>query len=192
MESNCEEIAEPSILDKRVLKACEAVGDFIEYWGFKSAQGKVWTYLAISKEPVSQVEITRFFGFSRALVSTTMTELKKIGLVKTVDSRRNAPYVATLDIWPTISEILRSREWFLIESARVSFLALIEEIDYLENQGFETRYDLSAVKILLKLTEVFQKLLQMVISLRVPNIITSIGGLFKAAAMLLENMKNSE
>ena len=37
------------ILDRRVLEVCDAIGEFIEYWGFKSIHGRVWAMLALGQ-----------------------------------------------------------------------------------------------------------------------------------------------
>ena len=47
-----------SLLERRIVSVCDACGDFIEYWGFKSIHGRVWAYLTISARPLSQTEIT--------------------------------------------------------------------------------------------------------------------------------------
>ena len=89
---------------RRLLHVCETAGAFIEYWGFKSIHGRVWTLLALSKEPISQVEVARILTVSRALVSQAMAELVSYGLVRPKGDHRNAPYEAVMDIWQPTSE----------------------------------------------------------------------------------------
>src|SRR5690349_15490510 len=104
-------------VDRAVGRAASAVGEFIAYWGFKSIHGRLWTLLAVSVEPQSQASLARACGVSRALVSASIDELTSYGLVRAVGEGRNAPYVAVFDVWPTIADVLRSREWMLIEKA---------------------------------------------------------------------------
>ena len=54
-------------IERRVLRVCEATGDFIAWWGFKSIHGRVWALLALSRKPLSQAEIGRTLGVSRAV-----------------------------------------------------------------------------------------------------------------------------
>ena len=107
-------------LARSVLQVGQAAGSFIEYWGFKAIHGRIWTVLALHIEPLSQTEICELLGVSRSAVSTAMAELVEFGLVRPVDGHRHAPYEAILDIWPAVAEVLRSREWMLLESARVA------------------------------------------------------------------------
>ena len=115
-------------LGAKVRHVCEAVGDFIAYWGFKAIHGRIWTLLALRREPMSQVEVADFLQVSRSLVSGAMSELVEHGLVRPLSEHRNAPYEAVVDIWPTISDVLRDREWMLIEAARLALEGAVEEL----------------------------------------------------------------
>ena len=99
------------IINRRVLEVCDSIGDFIEYWGFKGIHGRVWALLALSTDPLAQVQIAQYLGVSRSLVSGVIAELVERGLVRSIDSSRNSPYVALTDFWPTVASVLRSREW---------------------------------------------------------------------------------
>ena len=124
-----------------ILRVCDAVGDFIEYWGFKAIHGKIWTILALRRDPMAQTEIAEFLGVSRSLVNGAIRELVGYGLVEPVSERRNSPYRAVVDIWPTIADILRHREWTLIDNAKMAIESAIEE---LEVSQIEEKYDLSS------------------------------------------------
>ena len=41
-------------LVQHVVRIGDAVGDFIEYWGFKRIHGRVWTLLALRSSPMTQ------------------------------------------------------------------------------------------------------------------------------------------
>ena len=109
---------------------CDAVGDFIEYWGFKAIHGKVWALLALRRNPMSQTEIADFLAVSRSLVNGAIRELTDYGLVQPIREHRNSPYRAVVDIWPTISDILREREWVLIANAKMAVESAIEEAEF--------------------------------------------------------------
>ncbi|MEL6179965.1 MAG: hypothetical protein AAFS10_13485, partial [Myxococcota bacterium] len=99
----------PDPVALRLSDACDAIGDVIEYWGFKRVQGRIWTFIALSDRPRAQVEVAEQLQISKSLVSLTISELAEYNLVRPISDRRGAPYEATLDIWPVVSDVLRSR-----------------------------------------------------------------------------------
>ena len=157
------------LVTKRVLEVCEAIGDFIEYWGFKAVQGRIWTLLALHRRPLSQVEVAELLGISRSLVSMSMSVLADYGLVNSTSEHRNAPYSANIDVWPIISNILRKREWMLVEQARVALEAALDEIDLESSRGHEGPWSIERLRLLLRMTEMAQGLLKVLISLRLPR-----------------------
>lgn len=169
-----------SLLDRRVLAVCDRVGEFIEYWGFKGVQGRIWTLLALSAHPRSQQDVARALGVSKALVSSTMAELERLGLVAQSGPHRTAPYAATTDVWPVISDVLRGREWMLLERARLALEAAAEEMR-VRGDG---PYDRRRVEFLLGMTRVGQSLLRVLVSVRSPET-QGLARLLKDAARLL-------
>jgi DNA-binding transcriptional regulator GbsR (MarR family) len=161
----------PDRLTPRVLAVCDAVGDFIEAWGFRAIHGRTWTYLALRREPVPQTEIADALGVSRSLIHLAISELAEYGLVRPVGTERNAPYEASMDVWPTITDVLRSREWMLIERARLALEALLQEAESKE----ETPYDVSRIRILLAMAEVAQTGLKAILGIRVPQSFEAFG-----------------
>jgi DNA-binding transcriptional regulator GbsR (MarR family) len=171
-------------LNRRVRHVCDAVGAFIEYWGFKAVHGRVWALLALSWRPLSQHEIVGYLDISRSLVSTTVAELVAYGLVRPTSEHRNAPYEAVLDVWPTISDVLRSREWMLVETARLTLEAAIEEAELV---GEGSPWDRERMKMLLTMTELAQALLKMLMGARV-RALDGITGWAKGVKTLLGTM----
>lgn len=165
----------PDRLTPRVLAACEAVGAFIEGWGFRSIHGRVWTFLAMMRRPVPQTEIADVLGVSRSLVSLAISELTEHGLVRAVGTHRNAPYEASMDVWPTITDVLRSREWMAVERARVALEGLIQEAEFAAESGVATMYDLPRMRLLLRMTEVAQAVLRTILAIRAPQSFDAFG-----------------
>lgn len=157
---------EPEEIDRRIAMVCEAIGAFIGYWGFKDILGKIWTLLALSRRPLTQVEIAHFFGVSRALISNSVEELQRYGLVQRVDDRRNAPWTANLDVWPTISDVLRAREWMLLEAVKVALEGALEEAKLNDRKAQEADWDLGRMRLLLVMTDLAQTFLRTLIALR--------------------------
>lgn len=175
-------------LDDQVRQVCDAVGGFIEYWGFKAILGRIWTLLALRVEPMTQVEIAEFLEVSRSLVSGAMSELTKRGLVRATSDHRNTPYEAVVDIWPSISDVLRSREWMLIESARVALEGAIEEVE-LAPSVQPARYQADRMRFLLRMTELAQAFLRLLIGIRVPRKLEGIGDWLKSSAKFMQGLR---
>jgi len=173
----------------RVLQVCDTVGSFIAWWGFKAIHGRVWTLLALRGAPMSQVEISRTLSVSRALVSGAMQELTTYGLVRPVGQGRTAPYEAVMDVWPVISDVLREREWMMIESARISLEAAVEEAEFAQDTGTPSPWSLERMRLLLGLTEMAQTLLKILIKLRVPRSRDALGVWLGRAASLMASLR---
>jgi DNA-binding transcriptional regulator GbsR (MarR family) len=170
----------------RIRQVCDAVGGFIEYWGFKAILGRIWTLLALRRAPMTQVEIADFLGVSRSLVSGAVAELAERGLVRAVREHRNAPYEAVVDIWPTISDVLRDREWMLIESARLALESAIEEVEL----AGSAIYDVDRMRFLLRMTELAQAFLRLLIGIRVPRKLEGVGEWLRTSSRFLQSLRN--
>lgn len=179
----------PDRLTLRVLAVAEAVGAFIEGWGFKAIHGRAWTILALRREPTSQVELAEILGVSRSLVSAAISELTDYGLVRAVGDHRNAPYAARLDVWPTISDVLRRREWMLIERARLALEAAVEELEFAEEGGRETPYDLGRLRMVLAMTDLAQTVLRSILAVRVPRSTEAFARWMTDAAAVVQRLK---
>ncbi|PKN56989.1 MAG: hypothetical protein CVU56_13195 [Deltaproteobacteria bacterium HGW-Deltaproteobacteria-14] len=188
-ENNTAPTAQDHPLTVRVLHVADAVGEFIAWWGFKAIHGRIWALLALSSGPRAQAEVADLLGVSRALVSAAMHELHERGLVRPVGDSRQAPWVAVMDVWPVIADVLRQREWILIERARVTLEAAIEEAELLEAADEHIGFDLDRMRVLLNLTEMAQRFLRILVSLRVPRSIASLGDWLVKATGLLGSLR---
>jgi DNA-binding transcriptional regulator GbsR (MarR family) len=180
----------PDRLTPRVIAACDAVGAFIEAWGFRAIHGRVWTLLALHRAPVAQSDIAEALGVSRSLVSLAISELSSYGLVRAIGTQRNAPYEASMDVWPTITDVLRSREWMLIERARVALEGLIHEAEFAAESGVATVYDLRRMRLLLTMTEVAQAGLRAILSVRVPQSFDAFGAWLSRSAAFFQRFSS--
>ena len=176
-------------MTRRVLDVCEATGAFIEYWGFKGILGRVWALLALRAEPLSQTEIAQLLGVSRSLVSGAVAELQRRGLVRAKNDQRNAPYEAVIDVWPSIAEVLRSREWMLSESARLALDAAIEEAELLSMSGEPVLYDVGRMRMLLLMTETAQGFLKALIAMRGARPVESLTNWVSRASELMSSLR---
>jgi DNA-binding transcriptional regulator GbsR (MarR family) len=172
-------------LTKRVLQVSDAMGALIEYWGFKAVHGRAWALLAIRREPMSQSEVAEYLGVSRSLISGVMSELSEYGLVETTSDHRNAPYTAVMDIWPAIKDVLRSREWMLLEQGRLALEAAIEEAEMVAEEEGPGLYDPARMRLLLAMTELTQALLKILFALGIPRSIDNANEWLKKASSLV-------
>ena len=175
----------PSRIERRVLRACEAAGELVAYWGYKSIHGRIWALLALRRGPLSQTEIAERLGVSRSLVSTAITELAGFGVVRATGEHRNAPYEAVIDVWPAITDTLRSREWMLLETTRLTLESALEEAQ-LEEEG---EYSAARIQLLLSMVQSIQRLLNLVISIRRPNSVAVVKEWVKSVIGLIETMR---
>lgn len=154
-------------LSAQAIAVCEACGRFIEYWGFRSIHGRVWAYLALSGRPCAQSAIASALGVSKALVHQAVTDLMSYGLVRQTEERHHTPYEANLDVWPVIVEVLRRREWALIEEARATLSALVVSLEALTPT--ERPFSVERARQLLQMSEWAQGLLRLLINARLPQ-----------------------
>lgn len=174
-------------VSSRIVAACNAVGTFIEYWGFKGILGRVWMFLALHTEPQPQARIAAGLGVSRSLVSESIAELVRLGLVRATGPQRNAPYEALIDIWPTVADVLRSREWMILEQARLALEALQDELE-LADPATRATYNTDRIRLLLAMTEMAQGFLKLLITLRTPRAIRDLPQWLTRAADLLKRV----
>lgn len=175
-------------LDHRVQQVCSAAGTLIEYWGFKSILGRTWAYLALRGRPASQTEVADALGVSKSLVSSAITELVGHGLVRQAGEGRNAPCEAVMDVWPTITDVLRQREWMLLESARMALDQALEEV----HAGGPAGYDPKRMELLRAMIESVQRLLGILIQLRMPETQQGVQTWLEAATALIEALARTD
>jgi DNA-binding transcriptional regulator GbsR (MarR family) len=178
-------------LTAQVLNVCDSVGEFIDWWGFKGITGRIWALLAMRREPLTQVEIAETLGVSRSLVSTAVAQMTELGLIAPESEHRNAPYRANLDIWPVVTDVLRSREWMMMEQTRVALESAIEEQQVAEREAGggddATPYDIERMKLILQMTENAQNLLRVLMAMRMPS---AMAGWLGTASSLIGRLQN--
>ena len=59
----------------------DAVGNVIEFWGFKRNQGRVWALLYLRGEPLTAGEIERELELSKGGVSMLLRDLERWGVI---------------------------------------------------------------------------------------------------------------
>ena len=119
-----------------VLAMADRVGEFIEYWGFKHVEGKIWAVIFLSAEPRGMTYLAEQLGLSKALVSMAVARLVQYDVVKAVhpDRQRYQAYEANPNVLEVIFNVLRSRERVMLSRIQSSArqLATLSEAKFKE------------------------------------------------------------
>jgi DNA-binding transcriptional regulator GbsR (MarR family) len=104
----------------------DLVGVFIEYWGFKAVQGRMWCYLYVSKKPLSSIELSQLLEISPSLVTQSIKVLLSFNLVKEAEKGPNGVlrFHANEDVSGAISGVLKKRELEMLKQVKISSLVL--------------------------------------------------------------------
>ena len=100
--------------------AIEAVGNVIEFWGFKRNQGRVWALLYLRGELLTAGEIERELELSKGGVSMLLRDLERWGVVLRVRQPQDTVwrYSAETDLVRMVSRVIEEREAGLVSRVR--------------------------------------------------------------------------
>src|SRR4051794_17835694 len=92
--------------------AVEAVGNVIEFWGFKRNQGRVWGLLYLRDEALTAAEIESELDLSKGGVSMLLRDLERWGVILRVRSPGDVSwrYRAETDMLRMVTRVLQERE----------------------------------------------------------------------------------
>jgi DNA-binding transcriptional regulator GbsR (MarR family) len=112
-------------LSRAELRVADAVGSLMELWGFRRQLGRIWTVLFLSEKPLAAPELCERLQISTGLLSMSLAELRRWGVVKSVaiPGDRKEHFEAETDIWSLVRRVLAERERRVVEAA----LAVVEE-----------------------------------------------------------------
>ena len=140
---------------------------------------------------MSQKSIGEALSLSRGTISTVVSDLVDHRLIEATSDHRNAPYVAVTDFWPTIAAVLREREWGLISRAHVALTGLADELARTEDASVASRYDLDRVRSLIKLAEMAQRVLNLLIQFPMPSQNERVKGWFDTVSRIARKLRRS-
>jgi DNA-binding transcriptional regulator GbsR (MarR family) len=114
------ELAAQGLLAPWEAMAVEAVGNVIEFWGFKRNQGRVWALLFLRGEPLTAGEIERELDLSKGGVSMLLRDLERWGVVQRVRQPQDSVwrYTAETDLVRMVSRVVEEREMGLVSRVR--------------------------------------------------------------------------
>ncbi len=100
--------------------AIDAVGNVIEFWGFKRNQGRVWAFLYLRDVALTAAEIERELALSKGGVSMLIRDLERWGVVLRVRMTGDASwrYKAETDLLHMARRVIEEREFSFIARIR--------------------------------------------------------------------------
>ena len=100
--------------------AVDAVGQVIEFWGFKRNQGRVWALLYLRERALSAAEIQAELGLSKGAVSMITRELERWGVLERVRDPGSDVwrYRAGERLMDMVARVLEQREAQLVARVR--------------------------------------------------------------------------
>ena len=103
--------------------AVNAVGDVIEFWGFKRNLGRLWALLYLYNQAMSAAELREALGLSKGGVSMLLKELEQRKIVKRVREKGEVAwrYKAETDVIKMARRVLEEREYTFIRRVCADF-----------------------------------------------------------------------
>jgi DNA-binding transcriptional regulator GbsR (MarR family) len=100
--------------------AIDAVGNVIEFWGFKRNQGRVWALLYLRDVALTAAEIERELELSKGGVSMLLRDLERWGVILRVRTPGDAAwrYKAEVDLMQMARRVIEEREFAFIARIR--------------------------------------------------------------------------
>lgn len=101
------------------LRAADAIGRLMEFWGFRRHMGRLWTVLYLSPEPLTTAELSETLQLSSSAVSLSLGDLVRWGAVRKTwrPGERKDFYEAEISIWKLLRRVYERRELNLIREA---------------------------------------------------------------------------
>lgn len=100
--------------------AIDAVGNVIEFWGFKRNQGRVWALLYLRDVALTAAEIEKELELSKGGVSMLIRDLERWGVVLRVRTPGDSAwrYRAESDLLQMARRVIEEREFSFISRIR--------------------------------------------------------------------------
>jgi len=119
------------------LQVAEAVGQLMEFWGFKRQMGRLWTVLFLSPDPLDVAALTERLQMSSSAVSLSLAELQTWGAVRKtwVTGERRDFYSVEPRVWRLVRQVVERRELVLIRDASETFAAADRALKELRTTG---------------------------------------------------------
>jgi len=158
------------------LRAADAMGRLMEFWGFRRHMGRLWTVLYLSPEPMTTAELSDALQLSSSAVSLSLGELVRWGAVRKTwrPGERKDFYQAEGSVWKLLRRVYERRELNLIREAIDAFAEAQHDLDRTRNQldaAERRRVDFMRKRLsrLSALSRAGERLVQMLVAGRIIN-----------------------
>lgn len=130
--------------NQEVIALASAVGDFIQYWGFKKIHGQIWLLLYLCPRPISAMEIAKVLNVSKALVSFAVKDLLEYNVIEFAErgQKRTQYLKANPDIENVIVNVLKIRETKIIGNV-LDLIERVPQINCVDAKRLESLKDMS-------------------------------------------------
>ena len=100
--------------------AVDAVGNVIEFWGFKRNQGRVWALLYLRGTPLSAQTLEHQLGLSKGGVSMLIRDLERWGVILRLRQPSSSAwhYRSETDLMRMVTRVIEEREGAFIARIR--------------------------------------------------------------------------
>lgn len=117
-------------LQKVDLAVADAVGALMELWGFRRQLGRIWAVLFLCDRPLAAPELCDRLQISTGLLSMSLAELRRWGVVRSVDvpGDRKEHFEAETNVWKLVARVLREREKGAVEGALATFERALRDV----------------------------------------------------------------
>jgi DNA-binding transcriptional regulator GbsR (MarR family) len=140
--------------------AVDAVGNTIEFWGFKRNQGRVWALLFLRDVALTAAEIEKELQLSKGGVSMLLRDLERWGVVLRVRSPHDSAwrYRAETDLLKMARRVIEEREFAFIARVRAD---LEEAIRLAETDSKTSKAKVARLKKMERLAEATEEALRL-------------------------------
>lgn len=100
--------------------AIDAVGNVIEFWGFKHNQGRIWAVLYLRGASMTATQLEEELGLSKGAVSMLVRDLERWGVVLRIRQPGTGAwhFRAETDLVRMVSRVIQEREGAFIARIR--------------------------------------------------------------------------
>lgn len=158
------------------LRAADAMGLLMEFWGFRRHMGRLWTVLYLSPDPMTTAELSETLQLSSSAVSLSLGELVRWGAVRKtwLPGERRDFYRAESNVWKLLRRVYERRELNLVREASDAFLDAQRFLDEARDQlggGDRERVDYMRKRMsrLRALTKTGERLVRLLVAGRALN-----------------------
>jgi len=158
------------------LRAADAMGRLMEFWGFRRHMGRLWTILYLSPEPMTTAELSETLQLSTSAASLSLSDLVRWGAVRKtwLPGERKDFYQAESSVWKLLRRVYERRELNLIREAIDAFGDAERYLDGARDQlGTEERrrvdYMRKRLSRLIALSKAGERLVRLLIAGRMLN-----------------------